>query len=71
MMQERYVPAPGDLCKYMSRILLILGEPYLASQPGSMSGKPRTFVDSIEIDDSMFRSVRCDALTLIQKANKE
>ena len=69
-MEKRYTPAPGDLCKYMSRVLLILGNPYLREQPHSPSGKSREFVDSIEIDDSTIRSVRCDALTLIQRAKE-
>jgi len=70
-MEENYVPGPGDLCKYLSRTLLILGNPYLKPQPGSPSGKSRTFVDSIEIDDNTMRSVRCDVLTLIQRAGEE
>ena len=56
---------PGDLCRYMSRVLLIIGEPFLDSP----SCKP--WVESIEIDDNTHRRVRCDALTLIQRAGEE
>jgi hypothetical protein len=55
---------PGDLCRYMSRTLLIIGEPFLDGP----SCKP--WVESIEIDDNTFRRVRCDTLTLIQRAKE-
>ena len=61
-----YTPHPGDLAKYMSRTLLIIGDPYPAN--ASLS---ELWVDSIEIDDNTFRKVRCDTLTLIQRAKEK
>lgn len=52
----------GDLCQYLSRTLLIIGEPFLDSP----SCKP--WVEAVELDDNTFRRVRCDTLTLIQRA---
>lgn len=58
-----WAPAPGDLVRYLSRTLLVISIPYL----GISDLQP--WVDTIEIDDNIPRKVRCDALTLIQRAN--
>ena len=63
-----YNPRPGDLCKYMSRTLLIISEPYANNAcPNSWH---QMWVDTIEIDDNTNRKVRCDTLTLIQRAKE-
>ena len=59
-----YSPQPGDLVKYLSRILLVIDEPYLDARD------LHPWVDTIEIDDSTPRKVRCDTLTLIQKSRR-
>ena len=58
-----YRPHPGDLVKYLSRILLVTGSPYAANADWN-----ELWVDTIEIDCNIHRKVRCDTLTLIQKA---
>jgi len=60
---EQYYPAPGDLCQYMSRVLLVVNEPYY-----HLNGR---WVETIEIEDNEPRKVLCKTLTLIQRANKE
>ena len=57
-----YTPSPGDLVKYLSRTLLVVSKPYL----GTHDLQP--WVDTIEIDVNEPRKVRCDSLTLIQRA---
>jgi len=57
-------PMPGDLCKYMSRVLLVTGNPY----PADRFHPTELWVETIEIDENMPRRVRCDTLTLIQRA---
>ena len=56
---------PGDLCQYMSRILLVVEAPY------KLPDNPHQWVDSIEIDNNTTRKVRCDTLTLIQRAEEK
>lgn len=59
----QYYPVPGDLCQYMSRVLLIINEPY-----DHLTGR---WVETIEIENNEPRKVLCKALKLIQRANKE
>lgn len=63
-----YMPAPGDLCKYMSRTLLVISDPYTNNT--CPNNWVELWVDTIEIDDSAHRKVRCDALKLIQRAKE-
>lgn len=64
----KYVPAPGDLCQYMSRTLLVTSNPYTNNT--CPNNWVELWVDTIEIDVNMWRKVRCDTLTLIQKAKE-
>jgi hypothetical protein len=61
-MEMDWQPSPGDLVKYLSRTLLVVSVPYL----GARDLQP--WVDTIEIDVNEPRKVRCDSLTLIQRA---
>ena len=58
-----FKPRTGDLVKYLSRTLLVVGTPYPTNAP-----LYELWVDTIEIDENIFRKVRCDTLTLIQRA---
>ena len=57
-----YTFVPGDLCKYLSRMVLILTEPVYST--GSW------WVQAVEADDNTYRKIRCDALKLIQRAKE-
>ncbi len=61
----------GDLCKYLSRMVILVGDPY--RYPEKSGPQPITgwWVEAIEIDDNVFRRIRCDALLLLQKAKVE
>lgn len=63
-------PSPGDLCQYMSRTLLVIGNPYAANADWNEphADWSELWIDTIEIDNNTPRKVRCDALTLIQRA---
>ncbi len=63
-----YIPTPGDLCKYMSRTLLVISDPY--TNDTCPNNWVEQWVDTIEIDDSTHRKVRCSSLTLIQKTEE-
>ena len=66
MMEKHYTPAPGDLVKYLSRTLLVIGSPYAANANWN-----ELWISTIEIDCNTPRKVRCDTLTLIQRAKGE
>ena len=57
-----YTFVPGDLCKYLSRVVLILTEPAYNTDGW--------WVQAVETDDNTFRKIRCDALKLIQRAKE-
>jgi len=62
---------PGDLCKYMSRIVLILSDPYTHQPLGSRYAPTRPeqrWIEAIEIDDNTVRKIDCEQLVLIQRA---
>ena len=63
-----YTPSPGDLCRYMSRTLLVISDPYTNNT--CPNNWVELWVDTIEIDDNTNRKVRCDTLTLIQSAEE-
>lgn len=67
---------PGDLCQYMSRIVLILSDPYFRDWDCGPYGDAGTansseWIEAIEIDDNTFRKIDCEHLTLIQRAKEE
>ncbi len=64
-----YTPSPGDLCRYMSRTLLVISDPY--TNDACPNDWVTPWVDTIEIDENMHRKVRCDKLTLIQKTGSK
>ena len=61
-----FKPRAGDLVKYLSRTLLVISDPYTNNT--CPNNWVELWVDTIEIDDNIARKVRCDALTLIQRA---
>ena len=67
---------PGDLCQYMSRIVLILSDPYFRDWGISPYGDDAIdngseWIEAIEIDDNTIRKIDCEQLTLIQRAKEE
>jgi len=66
---------PGDLCKYMSRTVLILSHPFrcdwATTAQGESADDGSMWIEAIEIDDNTFRKIDCEALTLIQRAKEK
>jgi len=60
----------GDLCKYLSRHVLVTSDPYIPNEKNARSPYLDAWVDAVEIDDNTHRRVRCEVLTLIQRAEE-